>query len=254
MDVTRHEPGSFSWAELGTSDAEAAKRFYTGLFGWTFVDSPAGPGMIYTMLKKRGKSVGALYKMGPEPKGAPPHWTTYVTVASADESARKAKGLGARVLAEPFDVMDVGRMATIQDPQGAVLCVWQPRKNIGAEVLNEPNAMCWCELDTNDTKGAVPFYTGLFGWGTKGGGEYTEWQRNGVSIGGLMKIPKEWGPVPPSWLIYFEVEDCNRTAARAKELGGGTVVDPTDVGEVGRWAVVRDPQGAVFAVIQPKKR
>jgi uncharacterized protein len=249
-EVTRHEPGSFSWAELATSDADAAKRFYTTLFGWTFSDSPAGPDMVYTMLKKRDKSVGALFKMGPQQAGMPPHWTTYVTVASADESAKKAASLGGKVLAGAFDVMDVGRMATIQDREGAALCLWEPKKHIGAEVVNEPGAMCWCELDTTDTDSAGKFYTGLFGWGTKVGGDYTEFQRAGTSIGGMMKIPKEWGSVPPNWLIYFAVENCDATAKKAGDLGGKPIVPPTTIENVGRFAVLADPQGAVFAIIQ----
>ena len=125
--VTRHEPGSFCWAELATTDGDAAKRFYGGLFGWAGEDSPAGPDMIYTMLKKNGKSVGALYKIRPEQKGMPPNWMTYVTVASVDETAKKAKDLGGKLLMEPFDVMDVGRMTVVQDPQGAMFSLWQPK-------------------------------------------------------------------------------------------------------------------------------
>jgi predicted enzyme related to lactoylglutathione lyase len=247
-EVTRHEPGSFCWAELATTDDGSAKKFYTKLFGWSFEDSPAGPGMVYTTLKKNGKSVGALYKMRPEQKGMPPNWMTYVTVASADGSAKKAKELGGKVFMEPFDVMDVGRMAIIEDQQGARICVWEPKKHIGAEVVNEPGALCWAELDTTDTESAKRFYTGLFGWGAKVSETYTEWQQAGISIGGMMKIPKEWGPVPPNWLIYFAVSDCDATAKRTGELGGGTIVPPTDIPGMGRFSVLRDPQGAVFAI------
>jgi predicted enzyme related to lactoylglutathione lyase len=109
----------------------------------------------------------------------------YVAVASADQAAKKAKALGGNVLMEPFDVMDVGRMAIIQDQQGAAFCVWEAKKHIGAEVANEPGALCWAELDTTTWKSAEKFYTGLFGWGVKRGGEaanetpYTEWQHGG---------------------------------------------------------------------------
>ncbi len=249
-EVTRHEPGSFSWAELATSDAAAAKTFYTALFGWSHVDSPAGPDMIYTTWKKKEKSVGAAYGLGANQKGVPPHWNIYVTVASADDSAKKARDLGATILAEPFDVMDFGRMATIRDREGATFCLWQAKTHIGAEVVNEPGAMCWCELDTTDTESAGKLYTGLFGWGTKVGGDYTEFQRGGVSIGGMMKIPAEWGSVPPNWLTYFAVEDCDGTAKRAADLGGKPIVPPTTIDNVGRFAVLADPQGAVFAVIK----
>jgi predicted enzyme related to lactoylglutathione lyase len=255
--VLKHEPGSFCWPELATSDAAGAKTFYTGVFGWDANDSPAGPDMVYTMLQKSGKNVGALYGLGAQQKGVPPHWNIYVAVASADETAKKAKGLGGKVLMEPFDVMDVGRMAIIEDKQGAKICIWEAKKHIGAEIINEPNSLCWAELDTNDTNSAGSFYTALFGWGKKGGGEaanataYTEWQHGGKSIGGMMTIPKEWGPVPPNWLVYFASSDVDATAKKAGELGGAAMVPPTDIPDMGRFAVLRDPQGAVFAVFRP---
>jgi predicted enzyme related to lactoylglutathione lyase len=255
-EVTKHEPGSFCWPELATTDAGGAKKFYTTLFEWGFSDSPAGPDMIYTTLEKSGKRVGALYALGPEQKGVPPHWNTYVSVASADETARKAKELRGKVLMEPFDVMDFGRMTIIEDQQGAQICIWEPKKHIGADVINEPGSLCWAELDTTDTDSAGRFYTRLFGWGKKVGAdaanqtEYTEFQLGGTSIGGMMKIPKEWGPVPPSWLIYFAVTDCDAMAKKAGDLGGGTIVPPTDIPDAGRFAVLRDPQGAVFAIIK----
>ncbi len=250
-EVTKHEPGSFCWPELATTDDGGAKRFYTTLFDWSFEDSPAGPDMVYTMLKKRAKDVGALYKLGPEQKGVPPHWNIYVSVASADATAKKAKDFGGKVLMEPFDVMDFGRMAIIEDQQGARICIWEPKKHIGAVIINEPGSLCWAELDTTDTDSAGRFYSSLFGWGTKVSPEYTEWQFGETSIGGMMKIPKEWGPVPPNWLVYFAVTDCDATAKKAAELGGGTVVPPSDIPGTGRFAVLSDPQGAVFAIFKP---
>jgi predicted enzyme related to lactoylglutathione lyase len=248
--IDHHEPGSFSWAELATTDAGAAKTFYTGLFGWSYVDSPAGPDMIYTRVQKGGKDAAALYQLGKEQKGVPPHWNVYFSVASADESASKAKKLGAKALMEPFDVMEYGRMALLQDPQSATFSLWEPRKHIGAEVMNEPNTACWAELDTTDTESAGKFYTALFGWGTKVGGDYTEFQVAGRSIGGMMKIAKEWGDVPPNWLVYFSVDDCDAIAGKAQKLGAKTFMPPTDIEKVGRFAVLQDPQGAVFAIIK----
>jgi uncharacterized protein len=256
-EVSRHEPGAFCWAELATSDDGAAKKFYTTLFGWGYEDSPAGPDMIYTTLKKGGKRAGALYKLGPDQKGVPPHWNTYVNVASADATAKMAKELGGKVLMDPFDVMAFGRMAIVEDRQGARICIWEPKSHIGVEVVNEANSLCWAELDTTDTESARGFYTRLFGWGAKGGGEaanqteYIEWQLGGTSIGGMMRIPKEWGPVPPSWLVYFAVSDVDATAKKAGELGGSSIVAPTDIPDMGRFAVLRDPQGAVFAIFRP---
>ncbi|HEY4231342.1 MAG TPA: VOC family protein [Thermoanaerobaculia bacterium] len=250
--VDKHDPGSFSWPELMTSNPAVAKTFYASLFGWSFEDSPAGPDMVYTTLKMNGRSVGALYQDSKQ-TGIPPHWNTYVTVASADGSAKKAKDLGGKVVAEPFDVMEYGRMAVVQDPTGAMICVWEPKKHIGAQVVNEPGALCWAELDTTDTDAAEKFYTGLFAWGAKVSPEYTEWQKGGTSIGGMMKIPKEWGPVPPNWLVYFASDDVDATAAKASKSGGRAIVPPTNIPDMGRFAVLADPQGAAFAVFRPAK-
>src|SRR5574341_980042 len=202
-EFTRHEPGSFSWVELATTDAAAAKAFYAWLFGWTFVDTPAGPDMVYTRLQLRGKDVGALYPQQKEQRehGIPPNWMSYVTVESADAAAGKARELGGKILMEPFDVMEHGRMAIVQDPTGAVLALWQPRQHIGVQVRDEPDSLCWNELYTKDTAKATAFYTGLFGWQARtDAGRYTEWLRGGTAVGGMIAIAPEWGPMPPHWL------------------------------------------------------
>jgi uncharacterized protein len=251
-EVTSHKPGSFSWFELVTSDQNAAKSFYSKLFNWTPNDQPMGPGQFYTMLEKNGKHAAALYGMDDQQKqrGIPPHWNLYVTVKSADEAAAKAKSLGAQLLMEPFDVMDVGRMAIIQDPTGANIMIWEPRKHIGTGVIDEPNAFCWYELYTNDTEKAKNFYTQMFGWGTGGGAEYTEWKLDDKSIGGMMKIQPEMGPMPPNWTPYVMVENADAVAEKAKSLGGQVHVGPQDIPNMGRFAILGDPQGATFAIYQ----
>jgi predicted enzyme related to lactoylglutathione lyase len=254
-EVTRHEPGSFTWAELATSDPKAARSFYGPLFGWTFADSPMGPGPedVYTRLQLSGKDVGALYKLMKDQaeQGVPPNWMCYVTVVSADEAARKAASLGATVLAGPFDVQDSGRMAVIRDPEGAVLAVWQAGTHTGVQRIGEPGTMCWCELSTRKASAAGEFYTGLFGWGLKTGDPaYWEILRGGESIGGIMPMPPEMAGVPPHWGIYFQVADCDATVAKAKSLGGKVLFGPHDIEKVGRFAIVQDPQGAAFSVIR----
>ncbi len=160
-EFTKHEPGSFSWVELATTDPASAKAFYSSLFGWTFVDTPAGPDMIYTRLQLRGKDVAALYPQQKEQRehGVPPNWMSYVTVESADRAAAKAGELGGTVLMEPFDVMEHGRMAIVQDPTSAILSLWQPRQHIGVQVRDETNSLCWNELYTRDTGRAAKFYS-----------------------------------------------------------------------------------------------
>src|ERR671914_419259 len=156
---TSYEPGSFSFAELATSDAGGAKTFYAALFGWEYQDTPIGDGQIYTTASRDGTQVGALFA-----SEQPPHWNCYVTVASADESAARARELGATLLAEPFDVMDLGRTAVIADPTGAAVCVGGPRSHIGAALVNTPGAMTWNDLITPDPDAAGRFYEALFGW------------------------------------------------------------------------------------------
>jgi predicted enzyme related to lactoylglutathione lyase len=249
-EVTKHDPGAFSWVELATSDAAAAKKFYAALFGWTPVDQPSGPDMVYTIFEKNGKDVGAVYQIRPDQKGMPPNWGIYVTVPSADDAAKRAKDAGGKILMEPFEVMTFGRMAVIQDPQGAFFSVWQPRDHIGSEVWGEPNAPCWCELQTSDTEAAQKFYTAVFPWTAKVSPEYTEWHLNGKGIGGMMKIGPDWGPIPPHWTPYIQVEDTDAIFAKTKSLGGGAHLPPTDFPDVGRFSILHDTQGASFAVIK----
>src|SRR5215212_161647 len=126
---TRYEPGTFCWVGLATSDPDAAKAFYTSLFGWQAEDLPAGAAGTFTILRQGGKDVAILYRQMPEARaaGAPPHWTSYISVEDADATARRAGELGgAAVFREPFDVTDAGRVAAISDPTGAIVSLWQP--------------------------------------------------------------------------------------------------------------------------------
>src|SRR5215831_7478763 len=245
-----HAPGSFCWIELATTDGPAAKKFYTELFGWEAHDNPIGPDMVYTLLKLNGKDVGALYQKGEQMKQVPTHWASYISVTSADETAAKAKALGGTVVQEPFDVMDIGRMAIIADPTGAHFCIWQPKKHSGLGVKGETNSLWWNELLTNDTAKAGDFYTKLFGWTAKAHGapiEYTEFMLDGKAFAGMMAIQPQMGPMPPNWGIYFAVDDCDAMAQKATGLGARTFVPPTDIENVGRFSVIQDPQGAVFS-------
>lgn len=255
-EFSSHIPGTFSWVELATTDQKAGVAFYRALFGWDVNEQPIGPDETYSMFLLRGKEVAAGYTMRPEERqsGAPPHWNLYVTVASADEATKLAQELGAKVFAPPFDVMDVGRMAVLQDPTGAVFQVWEPKQHIGAKILREPGALTWSELSTRDTKAAEAFYTQLFGWVAKhsapnSGMEYTEFSNQGQPGVGMMPMPAQVpAGVPSYWMPYFQVTDCDASAAQAKELGGSVMVPPTDIPNTGRFAIVQDPQGAMFAV------
>src|SRR5438270_12073613 len=157
---TKYAHGVFSWTDLGTTDQDAAKEFYSALFGWEADDQPIGDGVFYSLMKLNGKDVAAI---SPQPQqqrdaGAPPTWNSYVTVENADDALARAKQLGATVHADAFDVMDVGRMGVVQDPQGAFLLCWEPKRHIGAALVNVPGALCWNELASTDLDAAAGFY------------------------------------------------------------------------------------------------
>ena len=244
---TSYAPGAFSWAELATSDADAAKAFYTSVFGWEYEDNPIGDGQVYSMARRDGKDVAALFS-----SDQPPHWNCYVTVASADESAARAAEHGGRALADPFDVMDVGRMAVVADPTGAALCLWEPRRHIGAALVNAPGAMTWNDLVTPDPDAAGSFYGALFGWTTEEmpeAGGYRVIKNGERSNGGIVRLdPERMGAeTPPSWMPYFGHEDVDRLVEEVGGLGGRVFNGPVQMPQ-GSIAVLGDPQGAVFAV------
>jgi predicted enzyme related to lactoylglutathione lyase len=259
-ETKTHEPGTFCWVDLTTTDPNAAKAFYGELFGWKTFDAPAGAHGVYTMLLVGDKEVAALASQPPDMQkmGIPPTWNSYVAVADVDAAAKKAASLGGKVLDQPFDVMDAGRMAVLQDPTGAVFMLWQGKRHHGAALREEPNTLCWNELHTHDPDAAKAFYDALFGWNGKSHGahSYTEWERPGTKqpAGGMMKIGEHMGPhyqhIPSHWTVYFAVENVDAVADRALRLGGKVVAPPMDIPHVGRFAALQDPQGAMFSVIK----
>lgn len=252
--MTTYPHGTFCWVELSTTDTEAAKAFYGSLFGWETEDSPAGGG-VYTMCKKGDVSVAAIQSLQEEMRsqGHPPFWMSYVNVDDVDASAAKAEELGGRILAPPFDVMDVGRMAVVQDPTKAALALWQAASHPGAGIVGEPGALCWNELSTADVETAHAFYTGLFGWTSEkqdmGRFVYTVFSTAGRQVAGMAPLTPEMGPMPPSWGVSFAVEDVDGDAGRIKDLGGNVVMPPMDF-PGGRFAVASDPQGAFFSIVR----
>jgi uncharacterized protein len=264
-------PGVPCWVDTSQPDPEAAVAFYSGLFGWDFRDAmPPGSAGKYFIARLRGGDVAAV---GSQPEGGPPTavWNTYVWVESADETAAKVKKAGGRVVTEPFDVMNAGRMAVFTDPEGAAFCVWQAKEHKGARIVNEPGSLNFNGLNTRDAEGAKSFYGSVFGWGTLGLGDAEMWRLPGYgdfleqNDPGLRKRMAESGApegfedvvatinpitddqpdLPAHWSVTFAVDDADATAERAAELGGQVVVPPFDAPWV-RMTVITDPQGATF--------
>jgi uncharacterized protein len=249
----RYQPGTFCWVGLATSDPDSAKAFYTALFGWDAEDFKAAPASTYTTLRLGGREVAILYMQQPEARAASasPHWTSYISVEDAEATAARAGELGgAAVFRKPFDVLDAGRVAAIRDPTGAIVSLWQPRARIGATLVNDVGALCWNELATTDVDRARSFFGELLGWEyeTSEGGYVSI--RNVGTLNGGMREQTDWERgTQPAWLPYFTVNDADETARRAERLSGRGLMPTTEV-HVGRFAVVADPQDAVFAVFE----
>jgi len=255
---TAHVPGTFCWPELYTTAQDGAKTFYAKLFNWDVRDIPMGPDAAYTIFTLNGHDAAACYGALPNmaEQGIRPHWISYVSVASADDTAVKAKAAGGAVVKEPFDVPATGRMAVLKDPAGAVFCAWQGAGKNGVEVLREPGALQWTELLTNDVEGAAVFYERVFGWKRQffpspEDPAYHLFANGSSMAGGMTPIVPEMGAIKPTWVVYFNVESCDGAIARAHLLGGHVAVAPQKVENVGTFAFIADPAGAHFGILQP---
>jgi predicted enzyme related to lactoylglutathione lyase len=252
---TSYEPGIPCWIDLGTPDIDAAAEFYGGLFGWDVPEAEnAEQTGGYRQAMLRGKPVAGMMPLMQE--GQPPVWSSYVSVEDADATAAKVSEAGGTVIAEPMDVMELGRMAIFTDPTGAVFGVWQPGTFIGAEVVSESGALLWNELNTRDPEAAKAFYSDVFGWGFEERqfetGTYNTLKVGESTAGGMIDItgraPDE---VPAHWLVYFAVDDTDAMVTKATDSGGSVALAAFDITGVGRIAILKDPFGAVFAVMTP---
>jgi predicted enzyme related to lactoylglutathione lyase len=250
---TRYDPGTFCWVGLATSDVTAARAFYGSLFGWRAEALDARAAGAYTTLRHGGKEVAILYRQQPQARaaGAPPHWTSYISVEDADATAARAKELGgAAVFRAAFDVLDAGRVAAIRDPTGAIVSLWQPRSRIGATLVNDTGALCWNELATIDVERAKSFFGELLGWEyeTDDSG-YVSVKNAGSLNGGMREQSEHERRAAPTRPPYFTVESADEAAGQAAQLGGRGLL-PTTASRLGRYAVIADPQGAALAVFE----
>ncbi|HEX7165990.1 MAG TPA: VOC family protein [Acidimicrobiales bacterium] len=249
-DRNGYPHGTPSWVDIGT-DVEGAKAFYAALFGWDAQEAgPPEQSGGYGFFLKGGKMVAGF---GPQQNPGPPFWSTYVSVDDAELIAKNVEAAGGTIVVAPMDVMGQGHMAVFQDPTGAFISIWQPGEHRGAQLVNEPGAFCWNELNTRDTAAAKGFYESVFGWtGVTHEGEmaYTEFQIGGTSIAGMMNMPPPVpAEVPAHWLVYFAVEDVDAALAKVGELGGTALTGVMTIPSGSRFAVVADPQGAAFGII-----
>jgi predicted enzyme related to lactoylglutathione lyase len=211
----------------------------------------------YRRAKMNGADVAAVAPLMQE--GQPPAWSTYVSVVDADATIEAARGAGAQVHIEPMDIMGLGKLAMFADTSGGFLGIWEPGTFAGAELVNEPGTFGWNELGTRDTAAAKEFYGKVFGWTyedeeSERVGTYTVWKVGDAMVGGMLDIDAAGLPeeVPPHWLVYFMVEDADAAVEKVNAGGGDVRFGPIDI-PIGRFAVVADQFGAVFAVMQPSE-
>lgn len=253
---TSYPHGVPSWADVSSPDIVASAAFYGELFGWEHVvpDDPEATGG-YAMFALHGRLVAGL---GPlQEEGAPAAWTVYIAVDDADEAATRAREHGGQVAMDPLDVFDAGRMAFLIDPAGAFVGVWQAGRHPGAQLVGEPGAMGWSELACHDSEIVKPFYSGVFGWRANpspigGSDRYETFDDDSGPVAGLLTMNDHWPPdIPPHWMTYVIVEDAVATAERARRLGATVALGPVEVAAAGTIALLVDPFGATFSIMQP---
>jgi predicted enzyme related to lactoylglutathione lyase len=242
-----------AWVELSSPDAAASRDFYSRLFGWEIEVSPDPQYGEYGMARVGSEAAAGIGpKQMPE---APTAWGLYIGTDDVDGLAQRVKDAGGTIIADPFDVGDQGRMAVFTDPIGAVISAWQGAR-MDTFATNRSNAFGWAELNARGLQRAIPFYESIFGWSHStsdvgdGSPPYTQFEADGDQIAGAFEmgdnIPAQ---VPSFWMIYFNVDDVNATAEAATAAGATVTVPPQDYFG-GRFAVIRDPQGATFGLFK----
>ena len=254
--MSSQKSGKFVWYDLMTVDPKAAQDFYGQLIGWGTQEWEGGE-QPYTMWTNKETPLGGVMEMPEEVResGAPPHWMAYVSVDDVEETVSKVKEAGGRVLHDATDVPDAGSFAVLADPQGAAFAIYKSAKEQSQDASkgSEIGNFSWNELATSDYKGAINFYSEIFGWEPQDtmdmgpGGIYQIYGQGSAPLGGMFNKPAEMSG-PPMWLYYVSVEDVNESVTKVTELGGQVLNGPMEVPGGDLIAQCVDPQGALFAL------
>ena len=250
MEVRKHERGSFAWVELVSPDPPASIRFYGALLGLQAPeDGRAGGRPVF---RKDGKAVAGV--LATLPGGPGPGWLPFVAVEDLEKASRKAAALGGEAFAAGAgDAALLGRSVVLRDRHGARLGLLEAKEGGGAGLLCETGALAWTELLTPDLEASEGFYGKLLAWEVLnqdfGGSRYRLILNEGTPAGGMLQ-PRPEAHEAPRWRVYFAVTACDPSVARARELGAQVRTPPSDIAGIGRRAILEDPQGAEFALIQ----
>lgn len=250
--MTTKTRGRSVWFDLVTKDVERAAGFYGELFGWKHQHVDMGGGMTYTLLTLEGEQVAGLMK--PRDPSAAAAWNVYFTTTNTDETAALVAKRGGTVVAPPHDIPDVGRFAAFLDPRGTAFSVLAPTHEKAETLDSKVGEFFWTEANVDSPSELVDFYVECFDWRVNlrdfpGYGVYHElWRGKERPAAGMQKRPKE---LPAQWIDYVKVGDCEASVRRAARLGAMVLMPTTKLASVGAFAVLQDPTGAVFGVMQP---
>lgn len=250
--TTKRIPGTPTWMDLATPDLDVAKAFYTELFGWDYFDTGEDFGN-YNMALSDGRNAAGIGPIFPPDSPQPSAWTIYLASDDIKADVKRIQDLGGQVVMEPMEVSDSGSMAICSDPTGAVFGLWEANTHIGAGVENEHGGMCWFEVNTNDSEAARAFYSELTNTtpvAMEDADYYHIMNRGEDMLYGVLQMNEEWAGIPPHWMGYFTVDNTDATCEKAVAAGGKVAVPAFDM-DYGRMAVLTDPAGATFSIVQP---
>jgi predicted enzyme related to lactoylglutathione lyase len=245
--------GTIAWVDMQTPDLDKAKRFYGELLGWSFIGSDDTNSEFYMTAHIRGRRVAGISRL-PSQTQDRPAWTVYLATDNADDTARRIKDAGGRLLMPPMDVVEYGRTAIATDPAGANFGIWQAKERHGAQVVDEPGAMAWHEIYTHDVTKARDFYAQVFGLEQRRldspSLEYWTLHKGAKTAFGVMQMTSSMpADLPAHWNTYFAVADIDAAVKKVTALGGTVMAPPFDT-PYGRMSAVIDPSGAAFSAIK----
>jgi len=250
--------GELCWTDLQTRDVEAAKAFYTEVFGWRYEDLPTPDGRSYAkaFLADDLVTVIAPQNPGQESAGEPGRWNVYFAVGDARDLAAELAHSAGRLEFGPEAIGDTGVMVFFAPPGGGTTGAWQAGSHFGAARSQDTGALAWAELLTPEPQAAVGFFQQLFGhevteYPQDDGGTYTTLMVDGAEVAGIARVPGDaQDTLQPGWQVYFGVSDVAEAVRAAVAAGGVVLIEPDEAEEAGTIATLQDPQGGVFSVLE----
>ncbi|MEZ4661855.1 MAG: VOC family protein [Caldilineaceae bacterium] len=249
--TTKRAAGTPTWLDLATPDLDVAKAFYKQVFGWDYFDT--GPDFgHYNMAMAQGRNAAGMGPIWPPDSPQPSAWTIYLASDDINADVKRVQELGGQVMVEPMVIGDSGSMAICVDPTGAAFGLWEANNHIGSGVENEHGGMTWFEVNTRDSAAACAFYEALTNTTANkmDGMDYHIMQRGDDMLYGVLQMDENWAGIPPHWIGYFTVDNTDAAVERVVAAGGQVRVPAFDM-PYGRMAVLSDPAGAAFSIVQP---